>query len=509
MKENSDNSNLDSKKDVKNLMKYFNYTKKNSLSKSQITNKANKTKVNLSLIYKEYINKYEINENEKKNNNIIENDNYYHEIINKNLDELKNDTITFLEDIKNKISKNYFSFSENINMWLNNRDKKISKILINSEKLDIFINYMKKNIFDKIKNIFEIHNYIFNSIKEHFTLLNLFLEENNLVKYNCPLEEFVLKNSNLILNSWFLSKINMKTLCLSKFIDNENLGDLFKNYFSKKKEEILFKSINLKSDIKRNYIYEPNLSKYTFTKINKLKIESMSGDNINKIYKKITKGDNYSSLDNNKIKIISLSNLDLFISSVEKLNKLNFPILEKLKIKKCIIPHYCQNIFQTFISKTINLKSLKIENVKLTDKSFYDFISFVTKNKSMLDTIECLSFKDNYLNSINFNNLAKSKLKFNNLELFDLSNNNIYNFSINNFKILPKLLILDISHNNINNNLLFEAVNKSRSKKKINFIVLMCKNIFLYNINDNNKKYIQYLNDNLINCDYKIKNINL
>ena len=509
MKENSDNDNNNSKKDIKNLMKYFNYTvKRDSTSKiDNINNIINKNKINLSLIYKEYINSTEIKKNENEIVNIIENDNYYNEIMNKNLNELKNNTITFLDDLKNKINKNYQSFSDNINAWLKKKDKKLSKIVSDSTNVKIYINYMKENIFDRIKKIFEIHSYIFNSLKDHFSLLNLFLEENNLVKYNYPLEEFVLKNSNLILNSWFLSKINMESLCLSRLLDNKDLADLFQNYYSKKKEDILFKSIYLKNENKRNYVYEPNISKYNFVKVNKLKLKTMSGDNINKIYKKISKGE--QNLDNNKIKKISLSNLDLFSSSFEGLSKLNFPILEKMKIKNCIIPYHCHYIFQNFISKTDNLKSIKIEKVKLTDRTFYDFISFVTKNKSMLEKIECLSFKNNNLNSINFDNISKNKLVFNNVQLFDISNNNIYNFPVNNFKIFPKLLILDISNNNINNNLLFEGVSESKRHNKINFIVLMCKNIFLYNINHNNKKYIQYLNENLINYNYKIKNINL
>ena len=509
MKENEDNDNNNKKKDIKNLMKYFNYNvKRDSLSKiDNITNIINKKKINLSSIYKEYINEKQMKKNENEIIYLIEDDNYYSDIINKNLNELKNNTISFLNDIKDKINNNYKSFSENINIWLKKRDKKLSKIISDSTNLKIYINYMKENIFDRIKKIFDIHNYIFNSLKDQFSLLSIFLEENNLIKYNCPLEEFILKNSNFILNSWLLSKINMESLCLSKFLDNKDLADLFQNYYSKKKEDIFFKSIYLKNENKRNYVYEPNISKYNVFKINKLKLKTMSGDNINKIYKKISAGE--KNFDNNKIKIISLSNLDLFGSSIEGLSKLNFPILEKIKIKNCIIPYHYHYLFKTIISKTDNLKSIKIEKVKLTDKSFSDFISFLSKNNSMLDKIEYLSFKDNNLNSINFDHLTTNKLVFKNVEIIDLSNNNIYNFPVNNFKLFPKLLILDICNNNINNNLLFEGVNESKKQNKINFIVLMCKNIFLYNINHNNKRYIQYLNENLINYNYKIKSINL
>jgi hypothetical protein len=216
-------------------MKYFNYTvKREILSKGEnfinCTN-INKNKINISSIYKEYINneKNIDNKNEDIIKNISNDSKYYHEIINKKLDELRNKTISYLDDIKIKIDQNYSFFSESIIQWLKVRDKKITKIISGSESCEQFYNYIKENIFDKVKQIFEIHENIFNSIKDQFTLLNLFLKENNLVKYNCPLEEFILKNSNFILNSWFLSKVNMEPLCLSKFLENQDLSDLFKN----------------------------------------------------------------------------------------------------------------------------------------------------------------------------------------------------------------------------------------------------------------------------------------
>ena len=515
MKENLDNHNANSKKDIKNLMKYFNYNvKKDSVSKNDSINNIlnkNKSKINISTIFKEYINENKNeNENKNKNNIILDDNNLYHEIVNKNLIELRNNTISYLDDIKKKIQEKYLYFSDNLSKWLKKKDKKLTKIISNSENPKLYLNYMKENIFDKIKKIIELHDNIFKSIKDQFSLLNLFLEENNLINDKCPQEEFVLKNSNFILNSWLLSKINMEPFCLSKFLDNNDLSDLFKNYYSKKKEGILFNSIYLKNDNKKNYSYEPNISKHNFFKINKLKLKSMSGDSINKIYTKISKGNDFKANENNnKIKTISLSNLDLFSSAVENLSKINFPVLEKIIIKKCFIPYNCHYLFQMFISKTSNLKSIKIEYVKLTDKSFNEFMSFIIKNKSILDSIQCLSFKDNNLNYINLDNLLKNKLNFNNLKEFNLSNNNIYNFSAQNLKKFPKLQILDLSNNNINNNLLFEGIRKGKANNIINFIALMCKNIFLYNVGDNNQKYIDYLKENLIDFKYNIKNINL
>jgi hypothetical protein len=301
----------------------------------------------------------------------------------------------------------------------------------------------------------------------------------------------------------------MEEFNMSRFLENQDLSLLYEIYFSKKKE-ILFKSINLSNENKKNYTNPQNISKDIFCKISKLKMNSITNSNLNKIYEKIFIEKDINIIDNcNKIKSISLLNLDLYSSSAELINKFSFPILERLKIKKCIVPINCQYIYNSVISKTSNLKKIRIEFSRLTDKSLNELISYISQKNSILDFIQCLSFKGNNLNSINFENLVNENLIFKNLEELDFSDNNIYKFSTKNFRIFPKLLVFDLSNNNINNNILFEGIRKSKSKNIISFIAFMCKNIFLYNVKENNKNYIKYLNENLINFNYKIKQINL
>jgi len=530
MKENSNNlddnnNNLGNRKSIKEMVKYFDIPNRKEFLKNKDNINDIKNKNILFTIYKNYIMNKQDNPNMNENiintdsnnninNNINDkklNDNNYYFIINQKLLDIHKNTISFLDNIKNEMNKNYLFFSDRILKWIKKRDKKLSNILSDKDMNEKILEYINKNIFDKIKKIFEIHDNIFNSIKDHFTILNLFLSDDELIKVNSTMEEFILKNSNFILNSFFLSKINMETLSLSKFLESKDLSDLFKNYYSKKKEEVMFKSLHLVNDNKNNDNCEQNISRNSFVKISKLKLKGLSCDNFDKIYKKINKGkdNNNNQKNSNKIKIISLSNIELFPSSMEDLSKIDYPILEKLKIKNCLIPFKNQSIFQSFISKTTNLKTIKIEKVKLSNKSLYDFVSYISNIKPMLDSIQHLSFKSNILNSINFDNLRKNGLIFNNLEIFDLSDNNIYHFSTNNFISFPKLAVLDISNNNFNNNLFFESVRESKSKNLINFLVFMCKNIFLYNVKENNKNYLNYINDNLPNFNYKIKSINL
>ena len=514
MEEKAEDNSNQSRAKIKELINYFdsNNQNSNSIKKTETAknnDKKQKNFKNMSPINRKIDNKEERNSNENKEN-INTNYNYYKKIIKQKLSEIKASVISFIDNIKTKMSQNYIYFSEIIYKWLKKKDKKLSKIISGSENNDFYRNYFKENIYNKINKLFEIHDYIFNSIKDQFTLLNLFLIEDQLISVKCPLEEFILKYSNFILNNWLLSNINMEDFNLSRFLENEDLSTLYKIYFSKKKEGILFKSINLKNENKENYTNPQNISKDIFCKISKLKMNSISNSNLNKIYEKIlVEKDSNINENYNKIKSISLLNLDLYPSSVDSINKLSFPILERFKVSKCMVPINCQFIFQNVISKTSNLKKIKIEFSRLTDKSLNELISNISNKNSLLDSIQCLSFKGNNLNSINFENLVNENLIFKNLEELDFSDNNIYKFSTKNFRIFPKLLVFDLSNNNINNNILFEGIRKSKSKNIISFIAFMCKNIFLYNVKENNKNYIQYLNENLINFNYKIKQINL
>ena len=523
MKENNndnDDNNNDIKRssNIKDIINYFNDSdNRNSMPKKEIINDVNKNKNNLSKIYQNIINnkekKQNINEKIEKNNekNISKNYNennikkineniHYHEIIKNKLINLKQNTILFLDNIKKEVNQKYSFFSDNILNWMKKWDKRLSKILYDKEINDNILEYINKLCFDKIKQLFDMHENIFNCIKDHFTLLNSFLGANDLMEFNCPLEEFILKNSNLIINSFFLSKINMQSLCLSKFLYNKDLAEIFEKYYSKREKDMLFKSIVLKK--------KSTISRSNFLNINKLKIKAMSMDELNKLYIKISEGQGKNESVSNKIKNITISNMKCNSSSIEDLSKMNYPLLEKIKIKNCLIP-YESKFVSAFISQTTNLKTVKLESINLTNKSLYKFILFISKNKSLLDSIQCMSFKDNRLYSINFEYLAKIGVNFTNLELFDLSSNDIYNFASQNFLVLPKLKLLELSNNNFNNNLLFESVRKSKSKNLINFMVFMSQNIFVYNVKDNNEKYIKYINENLVNFNYKIKSINL
>ena len=387
----------------------------------------------------------------------------------------KSKVISLLENNIKSFSSKYKDFDNNIINWYKKQSQKISKMISEKNKS---INAVKIKIEEKITQILKIYENLISSIKDQFVLLDIFLND-NLLESNFPLEEFIVQNHILMINGNFLAKIDINSIYMTKIFENKNLLKIFKNYYLKRKN---------------NYSHVKNI---------KLRIKN-TNDLLaikEKIHEKNMDEENFSD----KIKSICFDHLNLTSFPIEKIVYNNINNLEKLKIIKCI-NLYNTSIYKSIINNSNNLKMIKLEGIHLTNKSFNDFFSLITKINSFIKTLKYLSFRNNNLSSIN---LKIKKVIFEDLEMFDCSKNNIYYFSTNNFRIFPKLKILDLSDNNFNNNLLFEGILKSWKSKLISFVILMSKNIFLYNVNENNQKYIKYLNQNLPNLEYNLKSINL
>ncbi len=391
------------------------------------------------------------------------------------ISKLKTDVISLLNDSMNQINSKYQKFSTIIIDWHKTQNLKLAKLI---KEKNQNINSTKIKLTEKIQLIFQMHENLISCLKDQLSLLDSFLSD-NFFDINFPVEEFIVKNSGLIINGNFLAKIDMKKIYLNKIFENKELYEIFQNYYLKRKN---------------------NFSQLKSIKIKIKSINDLVSTN-DKIHQIKNKETNFAD----KINSISFDHLNLSSFPIKKIEMNNLKNLEKFKIKKCM-NLYNTYIYESILTNSNNLKIIKLEYILLTDKSFNEFILKITKINSLIKSIKYLSFSHNYLSSIT---LKTRKLTFENLEMLDFSSNNIYNFSSNNFRILPRLKILDLSDNNINNNLLFEGILKSKKNNLINFIAFMSKNIFLYNVNDNNQKYITYLNTNLPDLDYNLKKINL
>ena len=482
MQKNQNNVEIKSQNNIKYLIQTFETDKK-----SLTDNQKNTEQINKRLSYKI----------ENKNNQLIKNpdnnlknekeekvdknkENKEKEILvedEKNLNEkllnIKIKTLSLLGNSLKDISKKYQNFSDSLINWFKIENQKISKLFKEKKQK---INWFQIKLYDKIKKIFQILETLVSSVHDQLALYDLFLSD-NFFDLNFPLEEFMLKNCDLIINGNFLSKIDIKSVYLNKIFENKDLTEIFQKYYLKKGNDL--------SEIKC------------------IKIKTI--DDLNSINNKFHESKNEENNFLNEVNSLYFKNLNLSSFPIEKIEISNLNNLEKFKIKKCV-NLYNTNIYKSIINSSSNLKIIELKNIQLTDKSFNEFFQEIIKINSLLKSIKYLSFSHNNLCSIN---LKINKSIFENLEMLDFSNNNIYYFANNNFKIFPKLKILDLSNNNFNNNLLFKGIYKNTKNKLINFIVFMSQNIFLYNVNDNNQKYIKYLNDNLPGLDYDLKKINL
>ena len=488
---------------------------------------------NLSTLFRDYINKIDANKinsninrkksiynkarrkfrsntiNEKNSNLEIEEENdsiNLYNIIKDRLTEVKEDTLHYLDQTKQKLESKYNYYIKKINELLIEKENQISKLLGGTNKNDNFISYASNNLFKKIDDILEIHDYIFSALEDHFNLLYSFLEQSNLIQQKKPIEYFINNNSSDILNCWFLNKIDFNRINLSSIISNKELSDLCAGYISKMNNNI-YPSLTIKKDKEGNLPLEIEILYKNVNKLNKIKFIGLNDNDINNIlieirnkYKKDSSINKWYPTKAKKLKNLSIINSNLFI---DNLPKITFPALKKFRLKKSFITF--SYLFDYIFKETSSLIQIYIEDIKLTNNSLKTFFEFLLSKKAILETLKNLSFKGNNLTKINFKDLNMNNGQLKNLQYLNFSKNNLYEYSLDNFKFIPELKVLDLTDNNISNSLLFESLKVG--KKQFKFIVFLSNNIFIHNNARNNYEYIKYLSEKLSIFEHKIKKV--
>ena len=457
-------------------------------------------------------------------NNNTENDSFnFNELINIQLNEVKQNTLSYLDKAKSELDKKYTAYIQKINEYINENEKKISKFFTNFETNENFMNYADDKIFKQIDNLLEIHENIFSALEDHISILFTFLEEYNLIQQKNPLENFLNRNSSEILNCWFLSKINFDKLSISNIITNKNLSDLVTGYLSKKRENN-FAKITIQKDTEGKLSFETEFLRDNINNLKKLKFLGLPDDTVKTILTQLNKrkkkfsekeGENgFVELDDEapvgigkKLKSLSIIESNIKTNSQAPLPKINLPVLRKVKIKKSKLP--LDYFFDSIVGQTSFLRIINMQNCKLSDKDFNIFFSYLNKKTYLQDTLQYLGFSENQLSYINLKQFVLKGGNLKNLQYFDLNKNNIYEFVTDNFKALPALKVLDLTDNNISNFAFFESIYSKHKKKLMSCIVLMCNNLFISNNKENNKNYRKYLYECLPNFKYKIKKVNL
>ena len=463
-----------------------------------VNKKKNETKDLRPSIYNKNLN------DEKKNVN-------FGEIINAQLNEIKDNTLSYFDKIIKEFEKRYTDYINNMTKYVNENALKISKVFENLENDENILEFADNKIFKQFDSILEIHENIFNAIEDHVGLLRLFLGQTDLVQQKNPLEYFINNNSNDILKCWFLNKINFQKLNLSNVILNKDLSELCSRYLCKKKDNN-FSSITIKKDIKGNLSLESDFVRENLNNLEKLKFKNVKSEEINSIFinknNQTNKNKNNDKNEEDMPSANKLSSLSIIESDFSSINliKISTPELKKLKIKRTPLTYSLKFFFDSILGKTLFLQNLSLQKCFLDDQSLYQIFLFFIEKPQLVESLQNISFSGNEITMVDMKCLNNKNCIFKSLQYLDFSKNNIYEFFTDNFKVLPKINILDLTDNNISNYLFFEAL--KLKKKEIQSIVLLSNNLFVNNNKTNAIKYRQYLYDNLIKFKHKLKKLN-
>ena len=465
--------------------------------------------------------------------NIDDENEEFSDIIKEKLDEIKTKSISYFYEDINKINKNFENFKDKILAFIDSKEKKILKVSEYGRSSKGILKYATHNIFKKIYNTIKICDNIINNIEQNFKLLNTFFEQNIMINNPKQTEDFLMTNYKLIEKCSIVNKFDfteLDTIRLYK-IDYYNY---YIKYLSQKKieDEGIAKNYSLtKNDLQNGirFILE------NFSNLEKLKLEGIKNNEFWSILQNI---DINVKNNNNQFNLTTLD-LKNFGSIDIKIDCSKLNIIKKLKIQNGAYINV-STVTKLFIENNKNLTSLSLDYVNITDLGFKHLILSLKKNPAFKNNLEYLSLEGNRITEVDYAKLHKKNnnnktnnnknnndnnddnnnivvtVLFQKLKTLNLRQNGIYNFDINFFNALPELKFLDLTSNKIPTGLFMKEAKKEIEGKKDELkeefkrkLILMNDNMFITNVKDNNKIYIDYLNETFPSFDYEIKNLYL
>ena len=107
----------------------------------------------------------------------------FSDLINVQLNEVKQNTLSYLDKAKMELDKRYSLYINKINEYINENELKISKVLPRFETNENIMNYADDKIFKQIDYLLEIHDNIFSALEDHITLLFSLLTPVSKIQY--------------------------------------------------------------------------------------------------------------------------------------------------------------------------------------------------------------------------------------------------------------------------------------------------------------------------------------
>ena len=448
--------------------------------------------------------------------NSIYGDNY--DLIRSKIMDTENQAINYLSDMICSLQVKYKEFNTDINSHFRNLTSKITdafKLNNNSseeikgtkkEKKENLIKKYSNEYIQELKKIINMHEQIFNNIKNSISIFYDFLDISKLLSKEKPINEFLSKEFKKIIENWSYMQIDFSNFDFTKAVKDSNFGSDLKDLIIK-----IRKNQNFIMNISNTTKYM-RLNKKLFDKVspdramelrmlsdNNKKIMDDNHDNLIKLkMKNAFYVDKYfeAGLKYNKIKFLKFDNVTFSPKGRNKNNFLkNMNSLEKLIINSA-------TNFEISILKDLSKSLIKLS---LTKNGFVDYefknimTNYLVNSEHIRKNLQYLSFSDNYLSNINLSQIVyQPRQSFHALKELDFQNNKIFQFSIEP-EYFNDLKCINCCYNNL-------ARNSFEQYEKI--LTLLSGNVFLSEKNLA-KKYFDSLAKKLNNYTISLTYLNL
>ena len=400
----------------------------------------------------------------------------------------ENEGINYLSDTISSLQVKYKEFNTDINTHFRSLTSKITdafKLNINieeekgtkKEKKETLMKNYSSEYIEQLQQIINIHQQIFNNIKNTFSILNKFLDISKTLSKEKPINEFLSTEFKNIIDNWLYMQIDLSNFDFTKAINDSNYDSDLKNLLIKIRKNNNF-IMNISNPTKYMRISKKDFGKLHPDKALKLKnllekdkkIMTDNHSNLTKLkMKNIFNANSYfvPDLKYARIKFLKFENVT-FDSSADNQNEFlkNMPVLEKLIINTA-------SNFEISLLKDLSKSLIKLSLTKngFVDYEFKNIMSnYLVNSDHIRKNLQYLSFSDNYLSNINLSQIVyQPKQSFLALKELDFQNNKIYNFSIEP-EYFSDLKCINCCYNNLTRNI-FEQYK--------GILTLLSGNIFL------------------------------
>ena len=282
-----------------------------------------------------------------------------------------------LDELKNK----YNEFNINMNSHLNEVTNKIANVFkLNNQSEDIkdfqrnsLIQKYSNEYLEQLNKILDMHEQIFTHIKDSISIFFKFLDITKILDKKKPIQEFINKEFNNIIQNWLFLKINLENYNFAKAINKSELDDDFKIFIVKIcKDNYYVMDITSRKEYisltKKNFDYLNDENKFKINKQMEIDEKIMEDNSTNLV--KLAMNNIYfaDKYFDNKIKYQKMHSSKLDNVTFEEKRK-DDTLLENIPNLENLIINSSTN-FEINLLKILSNKLIKLE---LTKNGFVDF----------------------------------------------------------------------------------------------------------------------------------------